>query len=309
MDTKNFENDIPESLATAAHSGTSHVPEKRGRQERSSYAQSLRQDYELFRQQAEQGGTLELLEAEFARYREAMGRHTREYLDRRSRCLSTLITGGSNFPTAGNRKRNDSADKKMDELIDFQKRARAAILRTLRPDLQPIRSSDSDALERLRAELAQLEADQRVMKAVNAAIRKHRKGGRESQVAALMALGMGISAGRADELLTPNSFGDLGFPDYRLRNRNASIRRIQARIKAVSHTQAAPVIEAQGTAARLEDDPPANRVRLFFPAKPAPGVITTLKANAFRWTPSLGAWQAFRNPESLRVAREIAGIS
>ncbi len=56
MRSLDFENDIPESLACAAHSGTSMVPERRAVQERASYAQELRTDYEGFRQHAEQGG-------------------------------------------------------------------------------------------------------------------------------------------------------------------------------------------------------------------------------------------------------------
>jgi hypothetical protein len=32
-----------------------------------------------------------------------------------------------------------------------------------------------------------------------------------------------------------------------------------------------------------------------------------LKAAGFRWTPTLGCWQAYRNHNALTVAREIAG--
>jgi hypothetical protein len=307
MSSPDFENDIPESLARAAHYGTSFVPDKRAAQERSSYATTLREDYKSFHEHATIGGTLHLLEDEFNRYREGLSRRTRAYLQSQSRCMSTMITGGSNFPTARNRKRLDAADRKLEGLIDFRKRARNAILRTLRPDLQPIRSSDSDAVSRLRAQVAELEAKQVQMKAANAAIRSHSKKGAAGQMAALVALGLPESV--ALELLTPNSFGDVGYAGYQLQYNNANRRRVEARIASLTATQAAPVSEAQGTAARFEDDPPANRVRLYFPSKPSPDVIQTLKKNAFRWTPSLRAWQAFRNSEAIRTARQIAGIA
>jgi hypothetical protein len=120
---------------------------------------------------------------------------------------------------------------------------------------------------------------------------------------------LGLPQSVALELLTPNSFGDFGYASYQLQNNSANRRRVQARIASLSATQVVPVSEAQGAAARFEDDPPANRVRLHFPSKPSPDVILTLKKNAFRWTPSLRAWQAFRNPEAIRMARQIAGIT
>ena len=144
------------------------------------------------------------------------------------------------------------------------------------------------------------------MKSANAAIREHRKSGPEAQVSALMALNFTESDAKA--LLTPDSLNRIGFADYELAYGTANIRRVKAQIGKVSRTQAQPVTEIDGTAARLEDDPPANRVRLFFPSKPAADVIGTLKSNAFRWTPSLGAWQAYRNQNSIALARQLAGV-
>jgi hypothetical protein len=157
----------------------------------------------------------------------------------------------------------------------------------------------------LRAELEKLEALQERMKAANAAIRKYRKDGAEAQAAALTALGLSDKVAR--QLLEPDFCGRVGFADYQLSNNNANIRRIKSRIESVSATQAMPVREFEGENARFEDDPPANRVRLYFPSKPTSAVIGTLKANAFRWTPSLGAWQAYRNSTSIEFAREMAG--
>jgi hypothetical protein len=77
MTLPDFENDIPESFARAAHRGASFAPERRAAQERSSYAQTLRQDYENFHQRATLGGTLHLLEEEFGRYREGLSRCTK----------------------------------------------------------------------------------------------------------------------------------------------------------------------------------------------------------------------------------------
>jgi hypothetical protein len=83
MNTLEFENDIPLEFAIAAHSGTSHVPNERGRQECARYAGQLQADYEYFRRQAEEGRTQHLVEEEFARYRHGLA-SKRPYSDRYS---------------------------------------------------------------------------------------------------------------------------------------------------------------------------------------------------------------------------------
>lgn len=167
-------------------------------------------------------------------------------------------------------------------------------------------AGDSNALDRLRAEIASAEREQEKMRDANAAIRKHAKAGAEAQTAALVALG--YTPGQASALLGRDDVGRVGFPDYKLRNNGANVRRMQERLVQLERAKATPAAEMQGTAARLEDDPPANRVRLFFPGKPDAAVRDRLKGAGFRWTPSAGCWQAYRNHGTLAAARDIAGV-
>lgn len=155
--------------------------------------------------------------------------------------------------------------------------------------------------------------------------------------AELAALGFSESEIRAK--LKPNYLGDVGFESYELTNNSANIRRMNERLEQIRRDQARPmqsteaplqvpvtVVErdverdeelgrAPPTAApvaagtvRLEDDPAANRVRLCFPGKPDATVRTGLKSNGFRWAPSTGCWQGYRNHRALEYARAfIAG--
>lgn len=299
--------DIPLSLACAAHAGTSFVPDRRGEQERESYASTLLADFEALSEYATTDEKRAILAAEFARYRTGYRRRYLVMLGAKSACMSTMITGGSNFPTARNRKRGAAADKCMAELVDWRPMVLAAIRKTLCPELRPVMAGDSDAVERLREKIEKAEKAQEQYKAINAAIRKHAKRGPDAQVAALAALG--YSERTARELLAPDFMGRVGIPSYKLTNNNANIRRMRERLAQITEAKSAPDVEVQGEHATMEDSPGDNRVRLIFPDKPDAEVRARLKACGFRWSPSAGAWQAYRNYRTLAVARREAGLS
>ena len=81
---------------------------------------------------------------------------------------------------------------------------------------------------------------------------------------------------------------------------------MRARLAVLERDKAAPETTQDGNnGVRLEDCPSDNRVRLFFPGKPDSAIRTRLKSNGFRWTPSLGCWQAYRNSRSLAQAKQF----
>jgi hypothetical protein len=307
IDPANLIQDIPPDLAQAAHAGTSFVPERRAEQEQADYAATLKADYEELARLADTQEKQTHLAEEFDRYRAGYRRRALALLRSKSRCLSWMITGRARFPAERNRKRSEIADRRLTELLDFRTRALAAIRKTLQPELRPIMAGDANAADRLREKIAQAEELQARMKDTNAAIRQHAKAGPEAQVTALV--GLGHPEARARELLRPDFCGRIGFPAYALQNNNANIRRMKDRLDAIEKAKATPETVQEGHAARLEDSPADNRVRLFFPDKPAQAVRDKFQANGFRWTPSLGCWQAYRNPRSLQVAAETAGVS
>jgi len=300
-----YADDIPADLARAAHGGTSFTPDKRADQERASYAATMAADLASLERYATTDEKRALLADEFARYRAGYAARVRAYLGARSRCMSSMITGPSRFPTARNAKRNATADKRCQEMLDYREGALAAITRKLRPELAPIMAGDDDAAARLRQKLAKAEERQAGMKAANAAIRKAAKGGAAAQVAALVALGYPETIAR--ELLTPDSLGRVGFADYEIKNNGAQIRQIAARLASVTAAKATPDTTTRGEHATIEESAADNRIRLTFPGKPAADVRARLKAGGFRWAPTINAWQAYINNGTRALARAIAG--
>ncbi|MCY1395961.1 hypothetical protein D9M71_109200 [compost metagenome] len=149
-----------------------------------------------------------------------------------------------------------------------------------------ISSDDPDAIEKLRAELANVEQAQERMKAANKAIRTHKT--QEARIAALVA--QGLTEGQAAELLKPDYAGRVGFPSYALSNNNANARRIAGRIAELETRRQCIDVEQEAENYTYREDTEENRVMFVFPGKPDEQTRTLLKRHAFKWSPSRGAW-------------------
>ncbi len=109
----------------AAHYNTSFSPEKRAAADVAAYNEELNEDL----------AELETL-GSVGNYAEKYIEKALAYADRRSRCLSWMITGPANFPVARNEKANRSADNAWNEFREWRKRyiKRASAKPTLSPE-------------------------------------------------------------------------------------------------------------------------------------------------------------------------------
>lgn len=149
-----------------------------------------------------------------------------------------------------------------------------------------ISSDDPEAIAKLHEQLAAAEASQVRMKAVNKAIRANKTP--EARVAALVA--QGFTQERATEMLRPDFCGRIGFPGYALSNNNANIRRIEGRIAELEAAARRVDVEQAGNGYTYREDTDENRVMFLFDCKPDEQTRAVLKANAFKWSPTRGAW-------------------
>ena len=294
--------EISSSLAVGAFSGTSWSPERRGESIRNDYAQSMQSAYETLRQHAEKGGTLDMLDAEFARYKGGYRARTTAWLRTHSRCISSMITGPSNFPVRRAQKWNDIEHKRLTELVEFGERGLRAAIRNLRPDLRPIMAGDANAIERLEEKIVSLRARQDRMKAINTAHKAFKKDPRTLEESSLSQQ----DKERIRRYVPAYSWEPHPFAPFELSNNSATIRTAEKRLEQLQESKAAPTVEKESAdGIRMEDCPADNRVRLFFPGKPADTVRATLKKNGFRWSPTIGAWQAYRNTWSMATAQSF----
>jgi hypothetical protein len=301
---ESFESDIPLNIAQAAHSGTSFSPEHRGLQERSSYSQTLYNDLSTLSKYANAPDKEPILLEEFGRYRTGYRRRYLLYLASRSRVMSAMIAGPSKFPFRANEKKQRSTVNKLDELTAFRERALDSIRKTLCPELRPIMSGDSDAIQRLQEKLTEAEEYQKRMKDINTAHKAFLK-----NPLSLDRLSLSDSDKTLIRTYKPTyTWEPHPFAPFQLQNNSANIRRIKERLNAVISAKSLAQTEINGSVALLEDCPAENRIRLRFSSKPDAMLRAKLKASGFRWAPTLGVWQAYRNHRAMTNGKEIAGV-
>lgn len=158
-------------------------------------------------------------------------------------------------------------------------------------------SDDPQAVEKLEEKLARLQKRHEMMKAAN---KLARKGDRDGLAA------MGFAESNITKLLEPDWSGHPGFPSYGITNNGANIRSIQKRIAGLERHAQDETSERIVGEVRLVDSVEDNRIQAHFPGKPIEAVRSALKSNGFRWTPSLGCWQAYRSMGIERAAQVIS---
>lgn len=74
---------------------------------------------------------------------------------------------------------------------------------------------------------------------------------------------------------------------------------------------AGPAVQSSGSVAGITvtENPSKDGVEVRFASKPAAAILTKLKDAGFRWSKFQGLWYAKRTAWTLRVAREIGGIT
>lgn len=159
---------------------------------------------------------------------------------------------------------------------------------------------DPDATEKLETKIARLEARQKRMKAANKLVRANDRDGLRD---------MGFSEVVIQQLFEPDFMGRIGFANYLLTNNNANIRRLKKRLTTIAQYVNDETTEKAIGNVRIVDNADENRLQIFFPNKPIDAVRSMLKSYGFRWTPSLGCWQAYRGNNTAYWAEQIVKLS
>ena len=162
---------------------------------------------------------------------------------------------------------------------------------------------DPQAAAKLEAKLVKLESAQETMKAVNAYFRKNKtlEGCPSLTPEQITKLQQEMSQSWHLDKSRP-------YPAYMLSNNNAEIRRIRGRIEQVRQHEETNFAGWEFDGGRVEANKADNRLQVFFDGKPEEAARDELKANGFRWAPSVGAWQRQLNKNAYYASGYISCI-
>jgi hypothetical protein len=163
-----------------------------------------------------------------------------------------------------------------------------------------ISSDDPNALEKLRAKLAELEHFHGVMKKVNSVIKKEPT--TEGRIKALLPISNN-EVSLARKLLEPDYAGRVGFKEYQLTNNSANLRRIRERIAELEKAALREDREEITDKYTYREDTTENRLMFIFAERPGEDIRVLLKGRGFKWSPTRNAWIRQWTENALYAAR------
>ena len=281
-------------LCRRAHCNTSFTPEKRAEM----YCTSFDANQAMLKELGARQETIDKSERLFI-----------EWMQAKSRCMSSMITGPARFPVAKAEKANRSEEAKGKAYYDHFDAVKKAIEKEkyyeAHPEARPISNSDEDAMERLKAKLEKMEKERELNNAINKIVRRKPKAEcTPEKVEALKALN--LSETLITEIFKPGFCGGVGIPAYVNQNLGGNIKRVKERIAELEQVKSVESDSIDlGDGVTVTQDTEAMRVYFEFPGKPSDEVRALLKSNGFRWTPSQGHWGRKLTGNASHSARKV----
>ena len=283
-------------LAYRAYTGTSFSPEKRRDDIISSSEAELNSDL------------ANMPESEREAYITGYKKHLSAWLSAKSRCVSTMITGGSNFPVRRAEKANQSEHNRSLEFTEWRENAFKAIAKR-QEQAKPQSVKDNEAFELAKKQIL-------------------------SSCETIIGIDNGTVRGSSRPLFVSNLVNRI---NTIAKNGNvALLEKCLNLIKEVNASVKKPVISANNSVWALLDKAEAireakfdrankpnrewetatckvvfnyelDRLQLIYDGKPDYSTICNLKKNGFKWAPSNTAWQRQLTNNAIYGAVNVIG--
>jgi len=272
-------------IAYQAYANTSFDPERRRDQILKELEEELQED-------------LDSLGDKAGNYEEKYIAHARDWLGKKSRCISVMITGPANFPVRRNQKANAAEDKSWVDFRNWRVRYSKAVnmIHNVSPE---------DDMDLAIKKIDGLMINQEKMKGANKILRNKNLTEGE-KVDALIEIG--FKDPRAKQLLLPDCMGSIGFASYALTNNNAKIKAAKQKVLIMKNRIAVKEtfqpIPFTGGVINIEND----RVTITHDDKPDREVIDKIKHRGFHWSRNYACWSRKHTGQALYDAKELMGV-
>ncbi|SUJ19219.1 Uncharacterised protein [Sphingobacterium spiritivorum] len=286
--------------ARAAHQHTSFDPEKRGEQYIRSCSQELEND-------------LQKLDVEYhEEYKSKYIQKMLAWFSAKSRCASTMITGGSNFNVRRAEKANQSEHNRMNEFIEFRenffKRIEKAKDRAKSPDQKRVEFFDQYKKEILSSSVSIIEIDKGINRYSSRPLLVTNLFGKIQTI--IKKGDHQLSEMTLDLLKEIHSSDEIVKPIFTSRHKVWKLlEATEAQREAIADRQAQENIEIQFDGGVIILNYQENRLQITHDYVPSYDVRKELKYNGFKWSPFNKAWQRLLNRNSISVAQKITGAT
>jgi flagellar motility protein MotE (MotC chaperone) len=213
-------------------------------------------------------------------------------------CPSVMISGPSKFPVRKKERQNARRKSHMEELNKVEN-----ILEKLENinDCEPISGDDENAIDKLKIKLESLKVNHEKMKLLNTRFRKFKN---------IDEAAVGIMPPDEIESLKSNwpFHSSVPYPQYKLTNNLAEIRRIEGRIKSIERLRQAEYKDIEFQGGKVEYDKKDNRIKVYFDSKPERDIIKELKSTGFHWSPRQAVWMRQITANALFATKNLRFI-
>uniref|UniRef100_UPI0019810356 hypothetical protein n=1 Tax=Paludisphaera soli TaxID=2712865 RepID=UPI0019810356 len=292
-------------------------PDRRGDQDREDYAATVIGLYAELWLLAQTDEQRVILDREMHRFRDGYYQRVIAFHASYSRVVSSFIAGPSNFPVERMRKRGDAAHNRLNELIDYRKKAAEAVRRKVLA-ARPVEAVDAE-------EWGRLQRDVRRSLATIAGIDDGTERGYDRSAFANSIAGKVERLAKAGEVRLVERAVELvqawqeerAKPAFTPRHKFWTFPALAGIVAAVQANAPAGEPETVGAveALRILANPLVDRVQIVSDGIPPADLRARLKAEGWNWSRREGAWQrkltdAVRAP-TLRLTgagKETAGV-
>lgn len=292
-------------LGYDAYRNVSFDPEKRAKQHQESFAKELNEYAEMFEAEIKSDEQKDIAIAEFSRFKQGYKDKYIAWLRAKSKCISSMITGGSNFPVKRAEKANQAEHNRVTELLEWEKKASKAIIAKIKGKT-PKDVADAERWAKLKKELAKdiatiIAIDKGTLKGYSknlfvASLKR--------LISAVHKAGQFANYTKALELVkdAQEKYKVIIFAPVN------SIWKLEVKPTENSpeplNKDTETLYKADGC--EVVNNYEAERVQMAFNGKPAIEIIATLKKNAFKWSPSQKVWQRQNTTNGINAAMAIA---
>ena len=303
LHTERFKDDLSYDTLERSYAWISFYPEKRAKREQQDWADSMEQLYNSYAEQAKQTGALEAYNATFEKGYASLLKNYKEMISIRARTFSTGVTGGAGI-TARKIASNESLIqreyeklKTHNQEVEKLKNKLAKIAKNTPADQyetgEVVKSVDVNAIAKLQDKIKQLEEKKEYIYRQQKAEKEYKKS-KDSSVFEKYD----IKKEDVEEML--DEINRYGYALYNSpANINAEIRRIKERITGLEKNQSKGEEEILIEGGKIVKNGATQRLQIFFDGIPDKDVREKLKKHAFKWAPSVKAWQRTLTPNAI----------